>query len=304
MNHDGKRDFIGYGSNIPNPRWPNGARVAVNFVVNYEEGGEHCILDGDEHSENYLTEVYGYEKKEGCRSLFVESQFEYGSRVGIWRLLRLFDEYAIKCTALMVGLAAKKNMPLVHAIYDAGHEIAGHGYRWKDICGISRNQQSTEIKQTVEILNSVVKEGISGWYNGSCNVDTRKILVENGITYDSDEYNDDLPYWKLVENKQHLIIPYAFDTNDAKYYLPAGWSTGKEFASYLIASFDALYREGKTRPKMMTVALHSRISGHPGRAEAIREFLEYLKRINNVWVCRRDEIARHWYKNFNATESL
>jgi allantoinase len=288
------RDFIGYGKSPPHPKWPNKARLAINFVINIEEGAERNILEGDATSENYLTELASRHALKGERDYFSESVFEYGSRCGVWRLLDLFEQRNLKITAWACGMALEKNPPLAIHLSVQGHELAGHGYRWIDYHHVPPEIERQHIAKTIAIIEHYTGNKPYGWYTGRKSKLTRKLLVEAGIRYDSESYADDLPYWQLVDNHPHLIIPYTFDANDAKYFLAPGWMSGEDFLNYLQNTVRCLYREGEQAPKMMTVALHPRISGHPGRAEIISRFLDFLQDFPLLWIATRQQIAQHW----------
>ncbi len=292
-----QRDFIGYGAATPKVVWPNHARLALNFVLNYEEGSESNVLDGDEQSEHYLTDLPGALALQGERHLSVESLFEYGSRAGIWRLLRLFDDQHIPLTIFATGLALERNPDLANALAQSDHEIAGHGYRWINYRTISRSLEREHIHKTIEIIKTLCKKPVSGWYTGRRSIHTRPLIIEAGMKYDSDSYSDDLPYWIQVSDRRHLIIPYQLDTNDARYAITPGWSSGDDFFQYLKASFNYLYHEGIQFPKMMTVGIHARLSGRPGRCEALFRFINFVKQYENIWICRRKDIANFWYAN-------
>lgn len=291
-----QRDLIGYGNCLPKVVWPHHARIAINFVLNYEEGSELTILDGDKESESYLTDLPGVVALKDERHLSVESLFEYGSRAGIWRLLNLFEEYNIPLTLFATGLALERNPALTEKLKNSFHEIAGHGYRWINYRTISEDQEREQIQKTIQIIETLTRKKVSGWYTGRRSANTRNLIVEAGLRYDSDSYSDDLPYWTEISQHKHLVIPYQLDTNDARYALAPGWNQGEDFFHYLKDTFDCLYREGKESPKMMTIGIHSRFSGRPGRCEALRRFIEYLKPVDKVWICRREEIADHWEK--------
>ncbi len=290
------RDLIGYGESPPHPNWPNEARLAINFVINFEEGAERCLLNGDQESENYLTEMAIRPSLNAERDFFSESVYEYGSRCGIWRLLRLFDQRNIQTTVWACGMALEKNPELAQHLTQAGHEIAGHGYRWIDYRQQTRQAEQADILKTLEIIKQLTGDIPWGWYTGRKSAQTRSFLVAAGLRYDSDSYADDLPFWQMVNDRAHLVIPYTFDTNDVKYYLTPGWMSGEDFLVYLQNSVRCLYREGQQSPKMMTVALHARISGHPGRAEIIEQFLAFLEQFPDIWLCTRQQIAAHWYR--------
>lgn len=294
-----QRDFIGYGKHPPKVVWPNNAKLALSFVLNYEEGSESNVLDGDEHSESYLTDLPGATPQKG-RNLSVESLFEYGSRVGIWRLLRLFEDSNIPLTVFTTGLALERNLDLVQELKFSKHEIGGHGYRWINYNAMSPNREKEDIRKTIHIIETLCNKKVVGWYTGRKSDQTRYLISEAGILYDSDSYADELPYWMQVAGKQHLIIPYQLDTNDARYATAPGWSSGLDFFEYLKASFEYLYREGTNSPKMMTVGLHPRLSGRPGRAEELYRFIQYVKQKDHVWICKREEIAKHWQEKHHG----
>lgn len=289
-----ERDLTGYGARPPHPWWPGNARVAVQFVLNIEEGGESCMLNGDTASEAYLHELPGRPPRMDERDLSVESMYEYGSRVGVWRILRLFSERNLPLTAFAVGRALELNPEIGQALVAAGHEVAGHGYRWLDYRYIPENEERRHIHQTFAIIERICGSRPVGWYTGRVSPSTRRLLREmDELLYSSDAYNDDLPYW-LEGSPQLLIIPYTLVNNDARYLLPNGFSSGNDFFQSLKDAFDLLWQEGGHYPKMMSVGLHGRISGHPARAMALARFLDYVQNHDRVWICRREEIARHW----------
>jgi putative urate catabolism protein len=289
------RDLAGYGAHPPHPNWPNGARLALSFVLNYEEGGERNVLDGDSESETYLAEMWGLPPVVGGRNLFVEDLFEYGSRAGFWRLLSLFAERDIPFTSWAVGIALKRNPEAAQAMAEAGHEVASHSWRWIDYADMPEDEEREHIRLAIETIEALTGTRPYGWYTGRYSLNTRRLLVEEGgIVYSSDAYNDDLPYWVEVAGTPHLIVPYSLDANDFKYALTPGWTSGEDFFLYLKATFDRLYREGESAPKMMSVGLHCRLSGKPGRADALARFMDYALSHSGVWVARRIEIARHW----------
>jgi putative urate catabolism protein len=289
-----ERDLIGYGGNPPHPQWPNGARVAVQFVLNVEEGAELSILNDDERSENYLHELPGRLPRMGERDLSVESMYEYGSRAGVWRILDLFDARGLSLTAFVVGKALELNPELGQALSGRGHEVAGHAYRWIDYHNIPKEEERQHIQLTIEIIERICGKRPVGWYTGRVSQNTRRILREQGeFLYISDAYNDDLPYW-LPGSPPLLVIPYTLVNNDARYLLPTGYSSGFDFFKTLKDGFDLLWQEGARSPKMMSVGLHGRISGHPARAMALARFLDYVQEYDSVWICRREEIAEHW----------
>jgi allantoinase len=288
------RDLVGYGGHPPHPRWPGGARVAVQFVLNIEEGAERSVLNGDTGSEEYLHELPGRPPRVGERDLSVEGMYEYGSRAGVWRILELFAARTLPLTAFAVGRALELNPEIGHALSAAGHEVAGHGYRWLDYRDIAEDEERRHIRLTIEVIERICGKRPAGWYTGRVSRNTRRLLREEvGLLYSSDAYNDDLPYW-LAGSPPHLIIPYTLVNNDARYLLPTGFSSGEDFYRLLKDAFDLLWQEGALHPKMMSVGLHGRISGHPARAMALARFLDYVRGHEAVWICRREEIARHW----------
>ncbi len=288
------RDLAGYGSNPPHPHWPSGARLAVQFVLNVEEGAEQSILNGDEQSEGYLHELPGRPPRLGERDLSVEGMYEYGSRVGAWRILDLFAARDLPLTAFAVGLALEFNPDLGRALSAAGHEVAGHGYRWIDYRAVPEAEERRHIRLTIEAIERICGTRPVGWYTGRVSQNTRRLLrEEGGFLYLSDAYNDDLPYW-LADAPPQLVIPYTLVTNDARYLMSNGFASGADFFALLKDAFDLLWQEGEHRPKMMSIGLHGRISGHPARAMALARFLDYVQSHDAVWVCRRADIARHW----------
>jgi allantoinase len=289
------RDLVGYGRHRPQADWPGGARVALSFVVNYEEGGERNVMDGDPHAEIYLTPDITGAPAVSRRNYSVEDLFEYGSRAGFWRLLKLFGERRLPFTAWAVGLALQRNPEAGIVMAEAGHEVASHSWRWIDYNDMPEAQERDDIRKTVQTIREITGTPPLGWYTGRYSPNTRRLVMEETETlYDSDCYNDDLPYWTQVAGKPRLLVPYALDTNDFKFALNPGWSSGDDFFTYLKAAFDHLYREGETEPKMMSVGLHCRLTGRPARAEALARFMDYVGRHERVWICRRVEIARHW----------
>lgn len=295
------RDLAGYGRRPPNPAWPGGARIAVNFVLNYEEGSEYSVPDGDGFSETSLSEAAS-QVPHGTRDLTVESVYEYGSRVGFWRLMRLFAERKLPLTVFGCALALERNPKAAHAIVEAGHDICSHGWRWIKHWLLSEDDERAHIRKAVLSLEKLLGRRPLGWYcRTGPSVNTRRLVVEaGGFLYDSDAYNDELPYWVHVGATAHLVIPYTNDVNDTKFLNPAGYSNGEDFFVYLRDTFDMLYDEGETAPKMMSVGLHARIVGRPGRAASLARFLDYILRQDKVWICRREDIARHWIKHHPA----
>ena len=295
------RNMTGYGQNSIHPNWPNKARVAVQFVLNYEEGGENSILHGDNSSEAFLSEIVGAKPYEGVRHMSMESIYEYGSRAGVWRILRLFKEFDVPITIFAVALAIARNRELADYLVDQNYDICAHGFRWIDYQYVDEKTEREHIKDCISVLTEYLGKRPVGWYTGRNSPNTRRLVMEEGgFLYDSDTYDDDLPYWadELESNNKHLIIPYTLDVNDMRFASPQGFNSGDQFFNYLKDSFDALYLEGKTHPKMMSVGMHARILGRPGRIMAMRKFLEYVKTFDDVWFCTRREIADHWYENF------
>jgi putative urate catabolism protein len=289
------RDLVGYGPRRPQANWPGGARIAVSFVLNYEEGGERSVEDGDPHAEIYLTPEITGVAPVARRNLSVEDLFEYGSRAGFWRLMSIFAERRLPFTSWAVGLALERNPEAGIAMAEAGHEVASHSWRWIDYSAMPEDEERQHIRKTVETIRKITGAPPLGWYTGRYSYNTRRLVMEETQTlYDSDCYNDDLPYWTQVNGKPRLLVPYALDTNDFKFALSPGWITGEDFFSYLKAAFDRLYREGESEPKMMSIGLHCRLTGRPARAEALGRFMDHVLKHDRVWVCRRVEIARHW----------
>jgi len=295
---DYPRDLAGYGRDPPDPRWPGGARVAVQFVVNFEEGGENSILHGDTASEAFLSDVLGAQPWPGQRHMNVESMFEYGSRAGFWRLWRLFTAHNIPATVFGVAMALKRNPQIVAAMREAKWEIASHGLRWIDYKDFSESQEAAHMREAIRIHAEATGERPLGWYTGRSSAHTLKlVLADGGFLYSSDSYADDLPYWVAgANNAPHLIIPYALDANDMRFINPQGFAKGEDFFAYLRDSFDVLYREGESAPKMMSVGLHCRLAGRPGRAAGLARFLDYIGGFERVWTATRLDIARHWHR--------
>ncbi len=298
MPQDYPRDLIGYGANPPHPRWPGSARVAVQFVVNYEEGGERCLLHGDGESEAFLSDIIGAEPVRGARHMNVESSYEYGARAGFWRLHRLFIEREIPVTVFGVAMALDRNPGAVEAMLKAGWEIATHGYRWIDYQDVPESVEWDHMQQAIQIHTRVTGEAPRGWYLGRCSPNTHRLVSENGsFIYNSDTYADELPYWDTFHTNPQLMIPYTLDANDMRFTTTQGFNSGDQFYSYLKDSFDVLYAEGETAPKMMSVGLHCRLVGRPGRSAALARFLDYVRQHDQVWLCRRIDVAEHWIKH-------
>lgn len=289
------RDLIGYGEHPPHPRWPNHARVAVQFVLNYEEGAERSVLHGDPVSEFFLSEMIGAQPIPDMRHMSMESLYEYGSRAGFWRIRRLFDEFRLPLTVFGVAQAMQRNPDAVEAMMKSGWEIASHGYRWIDYQHFTPDQEMEHIQRAIEIQKSLTGERPLGWYQGRTSPNTARLVAqEGGFVYDADSYADDLPYWDDQHGRPQLIVPYTLEANDMRFTAAQGFNTGEQFFTYLRDAFDALYLEGETSPKMMSVGLHCRVVGKPGRIGALRRFLEHVTNHNHVWVARRIDIARHW----------
>ena len=298
------RDLAGYGPNPPDARWPGGARLALQLVLNYEEGGENCVLHGDPSSEAFLSEIVGADAREGVRHISMESIYEYGSRVGVWRLKQLFDQYHVPVTVFAVGMAVERYPEPVQALHEAGHEICSHGYRWIDYQHVDESVEREHIQRSIEAIENALGERPLGWYTGRTSPNTRRLVVEAGdFLYDADDYSDDLPHWNFDYGKPHLVIPYTLDVNDMRFVSSQGFNSGEQFYQYLKDSFDVLYAEGKATPRMMSVGLHCRLAGRPGRYAALERFLSYARNFEDVWFCRPIDIARHWYEQHPPTGS-
>ena len=292
------RNLVGYGQKDFKIEWPNKAKIAVQFVLNYEEGGENCVLNGDKYSETFLSEIIGAKPIEG-RHMNMESIYEYGSRRGFWRIYKNFNDRKIPLTIFGVGLALEKNKEICLAIKESNFEIVSHGYKWIDYQFINEDIEKEHIIKSYEIIKSIFGEYPLGWYTGRTSPNTRRLVVENTkVIYDSDSYSDDLPYWEKINDKQHLIIPYTLDNNDMRFATNQGFNSGEQFFQYLKDSFDCLYKEGETNPKMMSIGLHCRLIGRPGRIQSLLKFLDYIQQFKDVWICKRNEIAQHWYQNY------
>ncbi|MCP4330308.1 MAG: allantoinase PuuE [Alphaproteobacteria bacterium] len=295
------RDMVGYGPRPPHANWPKGARVAVQIVLNYEEGGENNILHGDPASEAFLSEIVGAEPLYGARNMNMESIYEYGSRAGFWRLMRLFEDRGIRVTVFAVAMALARNPDAAAAMVEGRHEIASHGWRWIDYQYVDEETERDHLKLAVKTIRDLSGKRPVGWYTGRMSPNTRRLVVEEGgFLYDADAYNDDLPYWVSVSGRDHLIVPYTLDANDMRFATAQGFNAGDQFFSYLKDSFDVLYAEGEATPKMMSVGLHCRLVGRPGRAASLARFLDYVQDHDKVWICRRADIARHWIKHHPA----
>ncbi len=290
-----QRDLIGYGANPPVVKWPGGARIAVQFVLNYEEGGERCILHGDAESEAFLSEIVGASPFSGARHMSMESIYEYGSRAGIWRVLDLFRARKLPLTIFAVAMAAQRNPSVIERAMTDGHEIASHGLRWIDYREVPEKTERAHIEEAVSILTELCGTAPVGWYTGRTSENTRRLVAEHGgFLYDADDYSDDLPFWSTQTATPHLIVPYTLDTNDMRFATAQGFNTGADFETYLKDAFDVLYHEGEHTPKMISIGLHCRLIGRPARFRALENFLDYILTHQDVWVCRRDAIAKHW----------
>lgn len=290
------RDLVGYGPHPPHAQWPGGARVAVQFAINYEEGSESSVADGDERNEAGLAEAMGGRLPPGRRDLAFESLYEYGSRVGIWRLLETFARRSIPVTMFGCAVAFERNPAVAAAVRDAGHDVCCHGWRWIEPFRLTEAEEREHIARAVASLLRTTGQRPLGWYSRfGPSEHTRRLLVEEGgFVYDADAYNDELPYWTRVAGRDHLVVPYTMDANDAKFAPPASFATGEDFFQYLKETFDQLYAEGATSPRIMSVGLHPRMSGRPARALGLARFLDHALAHDRVWFCRRLDIARHW----------
>ena len=304
------RDLIGYGRNPPPARWPGKARIAVQFVLNYEEGGENSVLHGDAGSEQFLSELFAPASYPD-RHLSMESIYEYGSRVGVWRFLREFERRGLPMTIFGVAMALQRHPELTQAFSELGHEIACHGWRWIHYQSVDEATEREHMLRGTEIIRQLTGEMPLGWYTGRDSPNTRRLLVEQGgYLYDSDYYGDDLPFWMEVkksdgETTPHLVVPYTLDTNDMRFALPQGFSHGDEFFEYLRDAFDVMYAEGEDHPAMMSIGMHCRLLGRPARFKALQRFLDHIEKHDRVWVCRRVDIAKHWIKEhpFKSSET-
>ena len=292
------RDMCGYGRNPPEANWPGGARTAVQFVLNYEEGGENCVLHGDSASEAFLSDIVGAEPIEGQRHMNMESLYEYGSRAGFWRLHRLFESHNVPVTVFGVAMALERNPGAVAAMQDAGWEIASHGYRWSDYQHVDIDTERAHLHKAIDIHERVTGTRPLGWYLGRCSPNTHHLVAEEGgFAYNADSYADDLPYWDQVGGVPQLMVPYTLDANDMRFATAQGFNSGKQFYEYLKDSFKVLHAEGG---RMMSVGLHCRLAGRPGRAAAVKKFLDYLAKQDQVWLATRIEIAEHWRTQYPA----
>jgi len=292
------RNMVGYGSKTPAIKWPNDAKLALQIVLNYEEGSENSVLHGDKTSETFLSEIIGAQPIKG-RQINMESFYEFGSRRGFWRLHELFQEKKIPITIFGVGMALERNKDVCDAIKKADYEIASHGWRWIDYQKIPKATEKKHMQLAIHSIKKIFGKRPLGWYTGRCSPNTRDLVMEEGgFLYDSDSYSDDLPYWETRGKKKQLIIPYTLDNNDMRFATNQGFNSGDQFFSYLKDSFDTLYEEGDRNPKMMSVGLHCRLIGRPGRLQSLKRFLDYVLKHEKIWICKRIEIAEHWIKNY------
>jgi len=288
------RDLVGYGAHPPQARWPGKARIALQFVLNYEEGGENSVLHGDPASEAFLSEIVGAQPIEGARHMSMESLYEYGSRAGVWRILDLFRRHRLPLTVYGVAMALERNPAAVEAFLEAGHEIASHGWRWINYQHMPLDEEREHMRRAIQIHKRLTGERPLGWYTGRTSPNTRRLVAEDrGFLYDADDYSDDLPFWATVGRHQQLIVPYTLEANDMR-FSGTGLNTGEQFYSYLKDAFDVLYAEGEEKPKMMSVGLHCRIAGRPGKMAGLERFIRYALGHQDVWFARRIDIARHW----------
>lgn len=296
------RDLVGYGRNPPLAHWPGQAQIAVQFVLNYEEGSENCVLHGDSGSEQFLSEMFNPASYPD-RHLSMESIYEYGSRAGAWRILREFEKRGLPMTIFGVAMAMERNPEIAAAFTELGHEIACHGWRWLHYQNMDEATEREHMQRGLDSIARLTGQRPVGWYTGRDSPNTRRLVVDDGaLLYDSDYYGDDLPFWTHVtrtdgQTVPHLVVPYTLDVNDMRFALPQGFSQGDDFFTYLRDSFDVLYAEGKSTPKMLSIGMHCRLLGRPGRFKALQKFLDYIEAHDRVWVCRRVDIARHWIEH-------
>ncbi len=293
------RNMIGYGSKTPIIKWPNNSKLALQIVLNYEEGSENSILHGDKNSETFLSEIIGAQPIKG-RHINMESIYEYGSKRGFWRIHELFQEEKIPVTIFGVAMALERNLEICEEIKKYDYEIASHGWRWIDYQNIPKAIEKKHMLLSIKSIKKIFGQRPLGWYTGRCSPNTRDLVMdEGGFLYDSDSYSDDLPYWEIRGKKKQLIIPYTLDNNDMRFATNQGFNSGDQFYSYLKDSFDTLYAEGEVKPKMMSIGLHCRLIGRPGRIQSLKKFLNYVKKHEDVWICKRIDIAKHWIKNYS-----
>ncbi|WP_038184110.1 allantoinase PuuE [Vibrio rhizosphaerae] len=303
MEENNPRDYIGYGRTVPHAQWPGQARIALQFVLNYEEGGENCVLHGDDHAETFLSEIFGAEPYPQ-RHMSMESLYEYGSRVGVWRILNEFRQRGLPLTIFGIATALQRNPEVTQAMIEADHEIVCHGLKWIHYQDMPIEQERQHMQAALDIIENLTGKRPVGWYTGRDSPNTRQLVAEqDGLLYDSDYYGDDLPFWTRVDGQPqpHLVIPYTLDTNDMRFASPYGFSHGEEFFQYLKDHFDCLYAEGQDRPKMMSIGMHCRILGKPSRFMALKKFLDYVQSHDHVWITKRETIARHWIEKHPPT---
>jgi len=292
------RDMIGYGRNPPDARWPGGARLALQIVLNYEEGAENSVLHGDPASETFLSDIVGAVPFVGKRHMSMEWLYEYGSRAGFWRLMRLFEQRQIPITVFAVAMALERNPDAARALVETGHEVASHGWRWIDYKDIDVDIEREHMRRAIASLTALTGQRPLGWYTGRTSENTRRLVAEEGgFLYDADSYADDLPYWVQGPKGPHLVVPYTLDANDMRFAVAQGFNSGEQFFAYLRDSFDVLYAEGATAPKMLSIGLHCRLAGRPGRIAALERFIDYVLGHSGVWLARRIDIARHWHEH-------
>lgn len=300
------RDLLGYGSTPPHAAWPNQARIAVQFVLNYEEGAENSILHGDPSSEVFLSEIIGAQPFIDRRHMSMESIYEYGARAGVWRILDLFRSRQIPLTVFAVAMAMERNPSVIEQCLKDGHEIASHGYRWINYDGWTESAEREHMERAISIHQTITGQKPAGWYTGRTSEHTRRLLTQfDHFEYDADDYSDDLPFWSTVETQRpHLVVPYTLDTNDMRFASPQGFNTGEQFFTYLKDAFDVLYAEGETQPKMLSIGLHCRIIGRPARFQALRKFVDYVLAHQQVWIAKRLDIAQHWRSHHPYRENI
>ena len=298
MKKNHSRNMTGYGKNLPRVEWPNKARLALQIVLNYEEGSENCVLHGDKYSETFLSEIIGAQPIKG-RHINMESFYEYGSRRGFWRINDLMKEKGIPLTIFGVAMALEKNKDVCEEIKKSDYEVACHGWRWIDYQNIPKLTEKKHMSLAIKSIKKIFGQRPFGWYTGRCSPNTLDLVMEDGgFLYSSDSYSDDLPYWETRSKKKQLIIPYTLDNNDMRFATNQGFNSGEQFFTYLKDSFDTLYEEGKDSPKMMSIGLHCRLIGRPGRIQSLIRFLDYISKYDDVWICRRIDIAKHWINNY------
>ena len=289
------RDMVGYGQKRPQLTWPDGSKIAVQFVLNYEEGAENSILHGDPASEIFLSEIIGAAPFEGARHMSMESIYEYGSRAGVWRILDLFRSRKVPITLFAVAMAMQRNPLVIEQALKDGHEIASHGYRWINYHGMPKSEEMAHMEKAIDIHKDICGERPLGWYTGRTSPNTLKLIAErDDILYCADSYADDLPYYDCHYAKPLLMVPYTLDTNDMRFATAQGFNSGEQFFTYLKDAFDVLYEEGENAPKMLSIGLHNRIIGRPARIAALKRFIEYIKSHDKVWIATREDIAKHW----------